>query len=445
MNAGVLDRQFVSSIEFMDQREIYPYVLDLFNEMGFLVDIMKLSDRFEVTSQEEYHMHSNERLSAAATVNGALAEPAAGADSVIAVTNLSVKPLKGDLMLTPGRFRGYVRSVSGNNITVAPVNEDFPAHEAFLGGESITFFSNAFPEGSDINEGYRWTTTQKTNNIQIIRRFYEVTDLEALTKVEVKFKGQEYYMIKQQIDNFNRFKKDVGYTWLYGERSKGLTEGGKKVWTTHGLEKSIRDHGIDLPLRTDNLDNFGLDLKVMIRAQDQARGPAEYWAMNGPDIHNVMDDWLMTKEGLTNGGIVYNSFSGLGGKERAVEMGFSSFKIYGRTFHMKKLEALDDIGVSAATGHTYPSTVFMVPANKVLINHNDGYVDRFRIRYMEAPKGVGLGVKSSREYYEITGGGLSNNPTNHKLTFTNSYTTWQGCEYAGLEHFSINSFSNGGS
>jgi hypothetical protein len=445
MEKGILNREFVSSIEFMDKREIFPYVLDLFNEQGFLVDIMKLTDRYEVTTQEEYHMHSNERLSAAAVVASSVTEPSAGANSVIPVTPGSVKPIKGDLMLTPGRYRAYVRSVSGNNVTVAPVNEDNAAHEAFAGGESVTFFSNAFPEGSDINEGYKWTTTQKTNNIQIIRRFYEVTDLQSLTEVEVKFQNQNYYMIKQQIDNFNRFKKDVGYTMITGERSKGLEENGDKVWTTHGLEMSTRDHGINLPLRTDTFDNFGADLKVMIRAINQRRGPSEYWALNGPDIDNVMDDWLMTKNGLKDGGIVYNSFSGIGGKERAVQMGFDAFKIYGMTIHKKQLEMLDDIGVTAAAGFTYPSTVFFVPANKVLINHNDGYVDRFRMRYMKPPVNVGLGVKSSREYYEITTGGLSKNPTNHKLTAGYSYTTWQGCEFAGLEHFAINTIPSSGS
>lgn len=46
--------------------------------------------------------------------------------------------------------------------------------------------------------------------------------------------------------------------------------------------------------------------------------------------------------------------------------------------------------------------------------------------------------KMSREYMEITTGGLAPYPTSHTLNFAQSYTSYQGCEYAGLEHFGKN-------
>ena len=168
--------------------------------------------------------------------------------------------------------------------------------------------------------------------------------------------------------------------------------------------------------------------------------PKEYWKWDGPEVNNAFDDWLTTKNGLNAGGVVYNSFKGIDGQKRAVYLGFDTFKIWGRTWHKKSLEAFDNIEVTAATGFTYPSTTMMIPANKVMVDHEQGMIDRFRIRYKEAAKGYGLGLNDTRIYHEKVTGGLAENPTNNTDILNVAWSTIQGAEFTGLEHFAINTF-----
>lgn len=414
-------------------------VLDLYDEMDTIVDIMQSTGRYVPTSQETFIYHVNQRLHRAAQSAGILAQPAAGATSTVAVTAGSVKPRVGDIMLTPGRFRSLVTAVSGNNVTVKPLNNTLVAHEALTASTRLTFFSNAYAEGTDVSGGYVYTTTQYSNNIQIIKGNFSVTDLQAMTKVEVEFEGKNYYFIKGQADAFNRFKMDVAYTLLLGERSNNLTDAaGNTVRTTQGLEKSVRGSGIQLPLVTTAFVDFEDDFRDFNRAIDQARGPQEYWMWNGPQISNYFDDWLAQKDPLKNGGIVYNSFGQGDQKKRAIDLGFDSFRIYDRTFHKKKLTALDNVELTAASGFTYPTTMFLIPASKIKCNHDGEMKDRFRVRYLEAPQNSGINVASSKEYYEVLTGGLAPIPTSSKMELNIAYQTWQGPEFLGLEHFAIN-------
>lgn len=442
MQQGILNRAFVSPLAFIDQREILKDVLDIFDEMNQVVDIMEAMGKYVVTSQEEYNLHVNTRLSQTAEVAGAEAAPSAGATTDIVVTAGSVKPRLNDILLSPARNRMYVTAVVGNTITVKPVNEDLAAHEEFTGGELLANISMAYPEGSDIQKGYIYPTSVQSNNIQIIRGEFSTTDLQAATKQEVEFQDQPYYMIKGVEDAFNEMRLKVAFTWIFGERSKGLTNAaGDPILATHGLEKSVIDHGVVLPLDSaDTNADFEADFYAMSRAIDQVRGPKEYWMWNGPDVNNKFDDWLGTRDGYTNGGVVYNSFSGIGAdaKKRAVEWGFDSFKQYGRTWHKKPLEAFDNLEVSVPAG--YPKTSIMIPMNKVKVDHNSGMIDRFRIRYLEAAKDNRLGLNRTDQYYEIVDGGLASAPTNQEMKFRVSWTTHQGPEFAGLEHFAINTF-----
>jgi hypothetical protein len=439
MIAQQLNRTYVSSINFMDQREILGQVLDLYDELDTIVDVMQETGRFVVSDQETFIYHVNERLHRAATSAGILAQPAAGAASTVALTAGSVKPRVGDIMLTPGRFRSLVRAVSGNNITVVPLNSTLVAHEALTATTRLTFFSNAYAEGTNVNGGYVYDTTQYSNNIQIIKGQFSVTDLQAMTKVEVEFQGKNYYFIKGQADAFNRFKMDVAYTWLLGERSNNLTDAnGNRVLTTQGLERAVRGSGINLPLSLSDFPTFESNFRAFNRGLDQARGPKEYWMWNGANVSNYFDDWLTQKEGLKDGGIQYNSFGSSNPKQKSVDLGFDSFKIYNRTFHKKTLDAFDNIELTAATGFTYPNSMYMIPATKVKCDHSGEMKDRFRVRYLEAPQNSGVNVASSKEYYEVLTGGLAPIPTSSTMELNIAYQTWQGPEFLGLEHFAVN-------
>lgn len=435
MKQGILDRQYVSSIQFMDQREILKNVLDIYDEMDTIADIMQMTDRYVPTSQEVYNYHVNTRLYAAGVVNADVAEPVAGAASTIALTAGSVKPIVNSVMMTAGGFRAFVSAVSGNSITVKPVDSTLKAHEALTATDEVTFFTNGYAEGTGVNPGYVYPTKLYSNNIQIIKNDFTVTDLQAMTKVEVEFEGKNYYFIKGQNDAFSKFKMDVAHALMFGQKSNNLTDAsGNKILLTQGLEKTVQAGGINLPLRTDTQANTRSDIKAFTRAIQRARGPKEYWMWNGADINNAIDDWLTELPGVSSG-ITYASFNGLNSKERAIALGFDAFKIYGITFHKKVLDILDNPGVTAAKGFDGPSKMFLIPGNKVKTQYDTEAKDRFLIRYLEAPQGEGIGVARSDQYYEIRTGGLSTNPTDKTMTMSITYNTWQGPEFLGVEHF----------
>ena len=444
MQSGQLTSTYVSSTAFSPllRREILNKVIDVWDDKSTILDIMNMLNRYVPTDVFTYTYHTNERLHSAAEVT-AEAEPAAGAASTITLTSGSVKPRVNDIMLTPQRYQSIVTAVNGNDITVVPIDDSLIAHEAFLGGEKVSFPTNAYAEGTGVQEGYVYGTIPRQNNLQIIKKDFSVTDIAAFDKVEVEFMGKPYYMIKGQHDAFNKFQMDVAYALLLQRRGEA-TVGGKTVYTTHGLEPSIRDNGLELNLDTTDLDLFRTDFKAFNRAIDQQRGPKEYWAWLGPDMNNFVDDFLGQITETKNGGIVYNSFNGLGGK-RAVELGFDSFHLYGRTWHKTAVPAFDHTEITAAEGMTYPWTFMAIPQTKIKCEHDNEMKDRLRVRYYEQPPSSNLGVGSSKEYYEIITGGLAPNPTNKEMRMDITYNTWQGLEVLGVEHFAINTISSGNS
>lgn len=440
MQQGQLTSTYVSSADFdpLVRREILNKVVDVWDDTMSINDILKLCNRYVPTDVSTYTYHTNERLHSAATVT-ATTEPAVGAASTITLTAGSVKPRINDMMLTAQRNQAIVSAVAGNDITVIPIDDALIAHEAFLGDEKVSFFTNAYAEGTGVQPGYIYGVIPRQNNIQIIKKDFSVTDIGAFEKVEVEFEGQPYYMIKGQNDAFNKFKMDVAYALLLQRRGEA-TIGGNLVKTTHGLEPTVRDNGLVLNLDTTDLDLFRTDFKAFNRAIDQARGPKEYWGWLGADMNNFVDDFLGQITETKNGGIVYNSFNGLGGK-RAVELGFDSFHLYGRTWHKSAVDAFDHTEITAAPGMTYPWTFLAIPQSKIKCEHDKEMKERLRVRYFEQPSNSKIGVGSSKEYYEIVTGGLAQVPTNKEMRLDITYNTWQGLEVLGVEHFAINSLA----
>lgn len=436
-----MDYTYVSTLDVdLKQREILKNLLDIYDDEQTIVDIMEATGRYQVTKSKDFHFYVNQRLHSAAEVNAIEAAPAVGTATDVALTAGSVKPRVNDIMLTAGGYRSFVRAVAGDVVTVFPVDNTQIAHEALAVGDKVTFFSNAYAEGTGVSEGYVYGVDKYTNNIQIIKGDYSVTDLEAYTRVELEFEGKNYYFIKGMDDAFKRFKMDIAYTLLLGQKSANLTDAdGKTVYTTQGLEKAIRGNGVVLPLDTTSYDTFRTTFKAFNRGLDQARGPKEYWQWVGADMDNYIDDWLGQISELVNGGIVYNSFGKGDSRQKSVDLGFKSYHMYGRTHHKKRIDAFDNPEITAAEGFPYPDMLFMIPTGKVKCQGTSEMVERFRVRYLESTAPVRPLQSGPTKYHEILTGGLAPVPTNKEMRLDATYTTWQGPEFYGLEHFGITS------
>ena len=66
---GQLDKNYVSSVDFLDQREILNQVLNITNEEKSFVDIMEMMGKSIVTANPTYHHWVNEEIYQVLTVN----------------------------------------------------------------------------------------------------------------------------------------------------------------------------------------------------------------------------------------------------------------------------------------------------------------------------------------------------------------------------------------
>jgi len=424
---GSITKQYVSSIDFLDQREILNKILDITNEEYSFMDIMELTGRSKPTSVPEYHHFVNEEMYVLGTVSAVTGSASALLTATIDATayaNVNV----GELVLFPDGKVGYVvskaattnivvRSIDGTNLTLVATNR-------------ISFFSNAAGEGSLSPAAKRWGITKYANQVQIFKGKFEVTDVQKASKVEVDFQGKPYYMYKGQHDSLMKFRDDIAAAMMFGRRSSTkfsdasptlVDAEGKPVQTTMGLDQYITTLGSDLSLLT--AGSLALaDIKALIQLLNRNRSPKEYFLFVGTAQNILWDDVF---NNLGNAGITAGA--GISGaarfniEGRDIELGIDKIKIYGTTFYKKHLPILDHKNIINFTGgYNAKDAAYGVPYTKVK-TVDGGQEDRMQVRYM-------LEGNTDFKYREIVLGGLAPTPTNERSVLELHYSSIQGLE-----------------
>lgn len=425
---GNLNKQYVSSINFLDQREILNKVLDITNEEASFLDVMELTGRSVITSVPEYHHFVNEELYVLATpsavtgsgVTGTPAQITAAIDSAAyAYVNA------GELALFPNGGVGHVASKgAGNTIVIRSVDS---SALTLTTADKLSFFSNASGEGSLSPSSKRWGATKYANQVQIFKGKFEVTDIQKASKVEVEFQGKPYFMYKGQHESLMKFRSDISAAMIFGRKSSTqfsdanpvLVDGeGKPVQTTMGLDQYVTSMGKDLSLLTAGQLNQA-DLVALTQQLNRDRTPNEYFLFVGTTQNILWDNYF---NALGNGSIVSQAARFDIGKN--LDLGIDSVKLYGRTFHKKYLPILDHKNIVNFTGgYNAKDSAYGVPATK--IKTNDGQmVDRMRVRFMAEGN-------TDFKYREILLGGLAPVPTNERSVLEIHYESIQGLELLG--------------
>ena len=257
---GAITKKYVSSTSFLDQREILNKVLDITNEEASFLDVIELTGRSKPTSVPEYHHFVNEELYVLGTVS---AITGSGTTAITADLNTATSASAydfinvGELVLFPNGNVGYVtgksasktlniRSIDGTNLTLTA-------------SQSISFFSNAAGEGSLSPAAKKWGLTKYSNQVQIFKGKFEITDIQKASKVEVEFQGKPFFMYKGQHESLMKFRNDISAALIFGRKSTTKFEDAspslvdaesKPVQTTMGLDQYITSLGSDLSLLT---------------------------------------------------------------------------------------------------------------------------------------------------------------------------------------------------
>ena len=433
--AGNIDRSFLSTVTFsntLEQRDILKDVLDLYDEETSMLDVMDWTGRAKAAAQTEFFHVVNDFLYATASVKTTTTAGSAGASaSIVLESDEGVTPLVSELVLFPNGIVGLITAISSDtdpSLTVKPVNSG-DIIPAVTDGEKLSFFSNAYAEGTGSNKMRKSNLIKRSNKLQIFKTKTSITDIAHGSKIEVDFKGKPYYFMKQQHDAYLKHRMDVLYSILFGRESAGLTDAaGNVVNTTRGLRDTIINGG-GISSATASANTISLDdLKALSRLMDASRCPSEYFLWAGADFDNEFDSDLTAITQFVNGGIQYGAFGG--SKEKALALGIDSLKVFGRTFHKKRLNALSHPQVAAAAGYTqFVDEAYLVPANKIKTEQGGGMLDRMMVRYLEFPEG------GNSRFREKMLGGLAPIPTSDTDTLDIVYTSIEGLQVVGAEHF----------
>jgi hypothetical protein len=436
IGAGNIDRTFLSTVSFtntLEQREILKDVLDIYDEEASMLDVLDWTGKAKATAQTEYFTVQNNFLYATATVKtpGTSAGSAGAAVDITCVGATSVKPVVGELILFANGVVGYVSAISSATdfvITVKPVNSA-DAIPAAATGAKLSFFSNAYAEGTASNQMRKSDLIKRSNKLQIFKTKTSITDIAYGSKIEVEFKGKPYYFLKQQHDAYLKHRMDILYAVLFGRESAGLTDAsGNAINTTRGLRDTIVNAGgISSSVATGGTIATS-DLAALSRLMDANRCPSEYLLWAGADFDNAFDTQISAATQFVNGAINYGSFGG--SKQVAINLGINSFYAYGRTLHKKRLNALSHPQVtSTSTNVNYTKEAYLVPAGKIKVEQGGGQVDRMMVRYLEMPEGL------NSRFREKMLGGLAPTPTSDTDTLDIVYTSIEGLETVGNDHF----------
>lgn len=422
---GSVDRTYLSSVSFLDQREILNQALDIKDEESTLLDFMDMLGLNKPTATPAYQSFHNDFLYKQATLTN---DPdLSGGTATLSVGGGDVKPVVGELILTASGKTAYVSAVSGNDISAKSI-DTFLETDLEI-GSTITFYSNAHAEGTGANLMRVSNLTRINNQVQIFKTKTRTTDLADGSKVEVEFDGKPYYFIKQQHDAWLKHRMDVMYGFIFGQNGSTTDANSNAVTTTRGLRNYIADYGIEQSVATPGTvvkSDFGL----LSRAMDAERCPAEYIMGTGGELDNAIEDGIANFAELKQGGIVYNAFGGANQKNKAIDLGFDSFRVYNRTYHKQRWASMDHKEVTnPVAAFRFDEDAYLIPAGKVKSEHSGMEQNRMQTRYME------FGTGGNSRYKEYLTGGLAPTPTNDTGEFVVTYESIEGLEILSPQHF----------
>lgn len=440
MSFGTYTKQYVSTVNFLDRREIYQHVLDITREKTSFVDLMELMGRSVPTDMPTYHNHWNQELFDNVTAT-AVSDTSGGTDGSRWTVTLSAGDYAlcqaGMLVMCPNKKVGYIRSLLGSNqIDVYAVEGDGGGTDLELAiSDKLALFSDARGEGSaGPDNDKRTLTTTNTNQVHIFKSATKTTDIQRASKVEVMFEGRPYYFIKAQHDALMKHKAKVSMGLMFSrisdanftESSPTLTDSSSNpIQTTRGLNQYVEDYGIGLGgTNAVSLATYA----ELCRSLTTERCPEEYLALQGIEGSIGHTDAF----GANTNSSVFSPNAELQINGKTLDLNMTRLSVYGFNFMLKQLPIVDHKNLFNFTGSAgFEKRIWYIPNDKITADVGGEATDRIRCRYLED---FGPGAFDHR-YREILTGGLAPIPTNDTSELKITYESRQGLEVFGPQHF----------
>jgi hypothetical protein len=247
---------------------------------------------------------------------------------------------------------------------------------------TLVNLGNSFAEGTGQPDGRETRLIKYSNDIQIIKNSYKVTGSAMGQKSWVKVQGGYRWYLEGIADTRKMHSGNIELSALVGEKVTATSSSFNELGQMEGMIPSINAYGV-----VEGYTSGSLSLDDFANVADafaKNRGSKENMLFSGIGFKREVSDLLRTSEGLKAGGVQY---AGLGGEQRAVNLGFESFTYSDYTFHTKTLQAFNDpktlaetiyanYAVIVPTGNTtafdYGKTKVNVPAMQMVYQEVDG-------------------------------------------------------------------------
>lgn len=436
---GTLNKQFVSAISFLDQRDINPNLIDQSRDTAF-TDIMKLVDRYKPAIVPFYNYFVNNDVFQTAVISS-VSSGTGTAQVTFAVTNGSGYARVGDLVKTnnvnnigkQARIQS-VTSASGVDTIVARTVDNTPFYVVI--GDQVQFGANAYGEKSDAPPNRRYGVTRYFNYIQIFRETDEITDIQKASKIEVNINGQPYYTPLNHIYKLKYLNGIISAQMIAGVQSSTqfsdtnpflADTSGNPIQTTMGLDQYITTYGLNNQVASLGLLTFS-DLDNAIDGFLANKAPLQQMAWLGSKPRRVWDKFLknLGSSGVSSVRLIVD------GKEvnlmvdrltyGNLELEFITLPIFD---HPQLFGPTLTPDINGAT--------YLVPKDKVQVE-GGGMEPRMQIRYLPKPLAGGNSM-SNGIITEIHTGGLAPIPTSSVMVLKTDWISYQGLECLGVKHF----------
>jgi hypothetical protein len=432
MPVGNVSKSYISSINFLDQREILRQVLNITREETSFIDLMEMFGAMTPTGQPEYHLFVNEEQFIAGTVSVVTGTGPQVTITVDATFAASVQP--GKVIMLAGGVNCLIISKTNNDLVIRNV-DGTTAIQTLVTAVSplnrVTAFTTAFGEASGSPLGERWGQTKFANQVQKFKAAYQITDIQKASKVETTFDGKEYIMYKGQHESLMKFRNEIAFGLFFSRKSAAnfasaspsLTDAaGNPVQTTSGLHEQIDSFGLDDTLASASAVALS-DMKDVDTLLNLNRSPEKYLIYVGGSMNQKYDDFLNNLG--TSATLSTSARFDITGRD--LDLGIDSWKIYGRQFGKKRLAMLDHKGVTNFTNSTpFKDYAYFTPVDEIKTIDGSS-VPMVRVRYLE-----GDGFNGA--YLETLHGRLAPNPDGEEDVLKVVYSAVMGLECPGAWH-----------
>lgn len=439
---GVLNKQYVSAIPFLDQREINPNLIDVARDKDF-TDIMKLIGRYKPTKVPIYASYINQNIFATATV-GSVTSGTGTAKMVIVLTaGTSGYARAGDLIRSSNANMvgqvAYVQSVTlgasgtGDTLTVWSVNNS-PLYAST--NDTINFFSNAFGEGSGAPASRKYGVTRMINQTQLFKEDDQITDIQKVSRVETVIKGQPYYFVYEHINKLNAMNGFISASMIAGQQSSTLysdtnpyltDSSSNPVQTTMGLDQYTTTYGVTATAAS--IGTLALtDIASAIDALLAVKAPLNQVGFIGSKARRPWDNLFknLGSSGVTSVRLVIDG--------RTTDLEVDKVEYADAVFELAKLSILNHPQLFPySIMPDVVGSIYFQPKDKVQVV-GGGLETRLQIRYLNKPH-LGGNSYSNGIITETVTGQLAPIPTNQTSILETAWYTNQGLEALGVQHF----------